>query len=152
MRMTHSSHDPASVAPRNESRSYDRQKPSDRHDDRHRMHADAADSQIRSESGSPANDYQATPAPDRMVTALTSQNDRVTVVSADQPPLLKVETPLHPINYQDEFWVGGHWVAAPGGFTWEAGRIERYRAGELFGPAVWSNSSRGWEFTPERWH
>jgi hypothetical protein len=151
MRMTHSGHDPASVTPRSESRSYDRQNPSNRRDDGRRMHAADADSQNRLDSESPANDHRYTPAPDRMATTVASHNDRVTVVSTEQPPLQKLETPLHPINYQDEFWVGGHWVMATSGFSWEAGRIERYRPGSLFGPATWAPSQRGWEFTPEYW-
>ena len=79
-----------------------------------------------------------------------TQHDRVTVVSADRPPLVKVETPSRKIG-EDEFWVGGHWVAAATGFIWKEGRIERDRPGELFAAGGWAASSRGWEYTPEYW-
>lgn len=149
-RMTHTRHDATVAASRHETRSYVRQNRSDRRDEQRTVHSTAADSQIRSDSSSPANDQQTAPAADPMATTAASQNDRVTVVSADQPPLLKIETPSRTIS-EDEFWVGGHWIVASSGFSWQEGRIESDRPGKLFAPAGWAASPRGWEFTPEYW-
>ncbi len=79
-----------------------------------------------------------------------SQQSHVTVVSAKEPPLTRVETPSHTPG-REEFWVGGHWVADASGFSWQPGRIEQLRPGELFVAGGWQNSPQGWEFTPEYW-
>jgi len=149
-RMTHSRHDSATVASRHETRSYVRQNRSDRRDERATAHPAAANSQVRSDSGSAADDYQTAPAAAPTMATAASQADRVTVVSADQPPLMKIETPSRAIG-EDEFWVAGHWVVASDGFSWHEGHVERNRPGRLYAPAGWAASPRGWEFTPEYW-
>lgn len=78
------------------------------------------------------------------------QQDRVTIVTSKAPPLLQVETPSHEPR-EGEFWVAGLWRGESGDYVWQAGRIEQERTGQLFVPAHWAPSSRGWEYTPEYW-
>lgn len=80
----------------------------------------------------------------------TEQRDRVTIVTSKPPPPTRMETPLHePRN--GEFWVAGLWRGESGDYVWQAGRIEQDRTGQLYVPANWAASSRGWEYTPEFW-
>lgn len=106
---------------------------------------------VRSNGGGQASDLQNARATETEPAVAMTQRDRVSAVSVDRPPLLKPEIPSRRIG-EGEFWVGGHWNLQSGSFVWETGRIEQYRAGQLFTSAGWAASPRGWEFTPERWH
>ena len=82
-------------------------------------------------------------------TAGESRN-AVTLVTAEEPPLTRNETPSHEPR-TGEFWVAGNWRSSSNGFVWESGRIEQDRPGLLFVPATWNPSQGGWEYTPEYW-
>ena len=109
------------------------------------VHADSS----RTVSGDPAvGTSVATTARDSSTAA--EQQDRVTLVTSKEPPLTRLETPSHePRN--GEFWVAGLWRGESGDYVWQAGHIEQDRAGQLYVPANWVASSRGWEYTPEYW-
>lgn len=78
------------------------------------------------------------------------QHDRVTIVNSKEPPPTRVETPSHEPR-DGEFWVAGIWRGESGDYLWQDGRIEQDRGGQLYVPANWAPSSRGWEYTPEFW-
>ena len=78
------------------------------------------------------------------------QEGRVTIVTSKPPPPTRVETPSHEPR-DGEFWVAGQWRGESGDYLWQDGRIERDRRGQLYVPANWAPSSRGWEYTPEFW-
>jgi hypothetical protein len=149
-RTVESRHDNTVVASRHNTPSYDQQIRS-RNGDRQRVvQAPTAQSQVRSESPrQPQDPRNERVADTRLDTGLTAA-ERVTVVSAEAPPLSRAETPSHTAN-ANEFWVAGHWVVDANAFAWRPGRIEHDRAGALFSPAGWADSPRGWEFTPEYW-
>lgn len=149
-RMAHSHHDPTVVASRQDKPSYVRENRPYRSDDQRTMQSAATKSQARSDSTLPAYDRRTVQTADRGTDTFATQQDRVTVVSAEKPPLTKAEIPSRTIG-GDEFWVAGHWFVASNGFSWQEGRIERDRTGELYCPAGWAASSRGWVFTPEYW-
>jgi len=96
-------------------------------------------------------------AQDRTPTAgggiLTAEDQRnaVTVTAPQAPPATHSETPERKMSI-DEFWVNGDWCWESSTFVWKPGRIERKRAGELYHPANWSESSKGWDYTPAYWN
>jgi hypothetical protein len=92
----------------------------------------------------------ATPATDTGVAGAAEQHGRVTMVSSQPPPLTRAEIPSHEPR-DGEFWVAGQWRGESGQYVWQAGRIERDRPGQLFVPANWVPSPRGWEYSPEYW-
>jgi hypothetical protein len=79
-----------------------------------------------------------------------AQHARVTLVTAEAPPLTRAEIPSHEPR-DGEFWVAGNWRGESGQYVWQSGRIEQDRTGQHFVPANWVPSARGWEFTPEFW-
>lgn len=78
------------------------------------------------------------------------QRDRVTIVTSKPPPPSRIETPSHEPR-DGEFWVAGQWRGESGDYRWQDGHVERDRQGQLYVPANWAPSSRGWEYTPEFW-
>lgn len=161
-RVSQSRHHRASDANRSESRGdhrYDRESRDRDHDrDRRSSNDDfyqpvglpVAYSEDRAELGSPAGTEQLGQDADSKTENAETRNDRVTVISAEEPPLTKLETPSRTIR-GDEFWVAGHWIVDGRGFIWHDGRIEQDRPGELFVDGGWAASPRGWEYTPEYW-
>lgn len=79
------------------------------------------------------------------------QHDAVTVTAPEAPPATHSETPGRGIS-NDEFWVNGSWRWESNTFVWKPGRIERKRDGQLYHPANWSESARGWDYTPAYWN
>jgi len=107
------------------------------------------DAYVQTSDGRVARVADASTAPG--IESSASRAGRVTVTSANEPPETKVETPSHTPN-DNEFWVGGHWVAdSSGRFDWQPGRVEQLRPGQLFVGGGWAATPQGWEFTPEYW-
>jgi hypothetical protein len=134
----------------NRDRDYDRDRRSSDDDFYQPVGAPVAYSEDRAELGSPAGTEQLGQDADTQSENGETRANRVTVISAEEPPLTKLETPSRTIR-GDEFWIAGHWIADPNGFTWHDGRIEQDRTGELFVDGGWAASPRGWEYTPEYW-
>jgi len=67
------------------------------------------------------------------------QSERVSMVTAETPPLSRIETPAHELG-DGEFWVAGLWRGESGTYVWQSGRIERDRTGQLYVPANWAPS------------
>lgn len=86
---------------------------------------------------------------DMNMASLSGQRDAVTLSMTTAPPLQPAEfaTPVQ----DDEFWVAGNWRGESGSYVWQAGRVERHRAGVLYHPASWGVSSGTWDYTPEYW-
>ena len=149
-RVTYSqSETPVSVS-RHETRSETLQDRRNASDEQRSAQSADADSPAGTASGRRVVDNRSIPEHRYGSDTVESQRDRVTAVSVEPPPPLLIETPARTIR-EDEFWVGGHWISESTRFAWQAGRIESDRPGELFAPAGWANSSRGWLFTPEYW-
>jgi hypothetical protein len=149
-RMANSRHHRAMHAQRSESPDYRRQDRTTDDDGYRPVEAPVVYAEDRAELTPPAGTEQNGQDANTKTENAETRNDRVTVISAEEPPLTLLETPSRTIT-QDEFWVAGHWIAGPSGFTWQDGRIERDRTGELFVDGGWSASPRGWEYTPEYW-
>lgn len=121
------------------------------HPDQRTAYTAAPSSPMRTvSSGTEAADRASNaPNANRAATA-AQQAGRVTMVASKPPPLALIETPSRKLN-ADEFWIAGIWRGESGAYVWQAGRIGQDRPGELYVPARWSLSSRGWEYTPDSW-
>ena len=120
----------------------------------HTMQPANTNSQVSSNSTMHVNDNQTARAADTGsrpgLESAAERQGRVSMISAKEPPLTRVETPDHQPNQQN-FWVSGHWVADANGFTWTEGHTESYRPNELFVAGGWAATPRGWEYTPSYW-
>jgi hypothetical protein len=109
---------------------------------------------MRADSSMTISDNRSVPTPvataDNDNSTAAEQRDRVTVVTSTPPPLSRVETPSHEPR-DGEFWIAGMWRGESGEYVWQAGRIDHDRSGQLYVPANWAASPRGWEYTPEFW-